>query len=281
AKLAEQAAAKAGSQPGPALVQARKALEITTEFEPTAYVKAGKKGEVVEDEFLAARTAYRAHRAKLYDAVGLVLAAQGQNLPAARYLGRALLLEPTPARTMALARARLALGQGRIALEVLHRQAGAGGLPPEVFTLVAEAADAAGLPSAQAEIDRARIMALTTGGVEWRDGPITLPPDVRLSNNPAPRLDEAPITPISPAQTSCKSCSGDLEALKRTVPQGVRVLTAPEANDQDVALRQVLQLYRYTWPVLVGKGVAAWLKTPVRSALVVARGGWAGAVVKA
>jgi hypothetical protein len=280
-KLAEQAVAKAGTTPGPALVQARKALDLTAEFEPTAYVKAGKKGEVVEDEFLAARNEYRSHRAKLYEAVGLVLAAQGQNLPAARYLGRASLLEPTPARTMSLARARLALGQGRVALDVLQRQTGLSGLPPEVFSLVAEAADAAGLPSAQAEIDRARILALATGGVEWRDGPLSLPPDVRLSNNPVARLDEAPITLIYVAETSCKSCSGDLEALKRAMPQGVRVLTAPEANDQDVALRQVLQLYRYDWPVLVGKGVAAWLKMPARTALVVARGGWAGAVVKA
>ncbi len=280
-RLAEQAVAKAGSEPAVALVAARKALEMTAEFEPTAYVKAGRKGEVVEDEFLAARNEYRSHRAKLFEAVGLVLAAQGQHLAAARYLGRALLLEPTPARTMALARARLSLGQGRIALEVLHRQTGLGGLPPEVFGLVAEAADAAGLPSAQAEIDRARVMSLPAGSVEWRDGPLTLPPDARLSSNPVVRLDETPITVVYVAETSCRSCSSDLEALKRMVAPGVRVLTVPETADQDVSLRQVLQLYRYDWPVLVGKGIAAWLKTPVRSALVVARRGWAGAVLKA
>jgi hypothetical protein len=280
-RLAEQAVAKAGAQPGPALVQARKALDLTADFEPTAYVKAGKKGEVVEDEFLAARNEYRVHRAKLYEAVGLVLAAQGQNLPAARYLGRAILLEPSPARTIALARARLSLGQGRIALDVLHRQTGLGGLPPEVFGLVAEATDAAGLPSAQAEIDRARIMALPTGQAEWRDGPLTLPPDARLSSNPVVRLDETPITVVYVAETSCRSCSSDLEELKRMVPPDVRVLTVSEVADQDVALRQVLQLYRYPWPVLVGKGIAAWLKIPARSALVAARRGWAGAVVKA
>jgi hypothetical protein len=280
-RLAEQAVAKAGAQPAVALVEARKALETTADFEPTAYVKAGRKGEVVEDEFLAARNGYRSHRAKLYEAVGLVLAAQGQHLAAARYLGRAVLLEPSPARTMALARARLSLGQGRIALEVLHRQTGLGGLPPEVFGLVAEAADAAGLPSAQAEIDRARVMALPAGQAEWRDGPITLPPDARLSSNPVVRLDETPITVVYAAETSCRSCSGDLEELKRLVPRDVRVLTVSEAADQDVALRQVLQLYRYDWPVLVGKGIAAALKTPARSALVVARRGWAGALLKA
>ncbi|HEY7514929.1 MAG TPA: hypothetical protein VIC87_10650 [Vicinamibacteria bacterium] len=280
-RLAEQAVAKAGAQPAIALVEARKALEMTADFEPTAYVKAGRKGEVVEDEFLAARNGYRSHRAKLYEAVGLVLAAQGQHLAAARYLGRAVLLEPNPARTMALARARLSLGQGRIALEVLHRQTGLGGLPPEVFGLVAEAADAAGLPSAQAEIDRARVMALSTGPAEWRDGPITLPPDARLSSNPVVRLDETPITVVYTAETSCRSCSGDLEELKRLVPRDVRVLAVSEASDQDAALRQVLQLYRYDWPVLVGKGIAAALKIPARSALVVARRGWAGALLKA
>jgi hypothetical protein len=280
-RLAEQAVAQAGAQPAPALVQARKALEMTADFEPTAYVKAGRKGEVVEDEFLAARNEYRSHRAKLYEAVGLVLAAQGKHLAAARYLGRAILLEPNPARAMALARARLSLGQGRAALDVLHRQTGLGGLPPEAFALVAEAADAAGLPSAQAEIDRARVMALSTGPAEWRDGPLTLPPDARLSSNPVVRLDETPITVVYVAESSCRSCSSDLEALKRAVPPDVRVLTVSDIADQDVALRQVLQLYRYDWPVLVGKGIAAWLKTPARSALVVARRGWAGAVVKA
>ncbi len=279
-RMAEEAVRKAGAQPALALAQARKALELTADFEPTAYVKMGRKGEVVEDEFLAARNEYRAHRAKLYEAVGVVLAAQGQALPAARYLGRAILLEPSPARTMALARARLALGQGRVALEVLHRQTGLGGLPPEVFTLVAEAADAAGLPSAQAEIDRARILALASTSVEWRDGPISLPAEARLSTNPVVRLDDTPITVIYVAEASCRACSGDLESLKRMVPPSVRVLAVSEVADQDVSLRQVLQLYHYDWPIIVGKGVAASLKVPVRSVLVVARRGWAGAVVK-
>jgi hypothetical protein len=165
-------------------------------------------------------------------------------------------------------------------VEVLHRQTGLGGLPPEVFSLVAEAADAAGLPSAQAEIDRARVLALPSGSVEWRDGPLTLPAEARLSTSPVVRLDETPITVIYVAESTCRSCSGDLESLKRAVPPTVRVFTVSEVADQDVSLRQVLQLYRYDWPIIVGKGVAASLKVPVRSALVVARRGWAGAVVK-
>lgn len=279
-QMAEAAVRTAGAQPAAALAQARRALDLTAEFEPTAYVKAGRKGEVVEDEFQVARNAYRSHRARLYEAMGLVLSAQRQPLPAARYLGRAVRLEPSPARSMALARARLALGQGRAALEVLQRQTGLGGLPPEVFDLVAEAADAAGLPSAQTEIDRARVQALGSAAVEWRDGPMTLPAEARLSTNPVLRLDETPRTVIYVAEASCRSCSSDLEALKRTVPPDVRVLTVSEASDQDVALRQVLQLYHYAWPVIVGKGIAASLKVPARSALVLARRGWAVAVVK-
>jgi hypothetical protein len=88
------------------------------------------------------------------------------------------------------------------------------------------------------------------------------------------------VTVIYVAEATCRSCSSDLESLKRTVPPTVRILTVPEVADQDVALRQVLQLYRYPWPIIVGKGVAVSLKVPVRSALVVARGGWSGAVVK-
>jgi hypothetical protein len=41
----------------------------------------------------------------------------------------------------------------------------------------------------------------------------------------------------------------------------------------------VLQLYRYNWPVVVGRGMET-LAIPVRSVLVIARGGWSAAVVK-
>jgi hypothetical protein len=54
-----------------------------------------------------------------------------------------------------------------------------------------------------------------------------------------------------------------------------------EAEDRDAALRQVLNLYRFEWPLLLGKGLPALLKLEPRSALIVARDGWAGAVLKA
>ena len=54
----------------------------------------------------------------------------------------------------------------------------------------------------------------------------------------------------------------------------------PPAPDQDVALRQVLSLYHYAWPVLVGRGVAQALGVKPPAALVVARSGWVGAAVR-
>src|SRR5262245_29578400 len=96
-RLAAQATRLSAQQPAEALATARRALALTTEFEPTAFVRAGRRGEVVEDTFQAARGAYRRHRAVLYEAVGTSLAASGRAEPAARYLRRALVLDPTPA----------------------------------------------------------------------------------------------------------------------------------------------------------------------------------------
>ncbi len=54
-----------------------------------------------------------------------------------------------------------------------------------------------------------------------------------------------------------------------------------EVEDRDAALRQVLSLYRLEWPVLLGKGLPALLQLEPRSVLIIARDGWAGAVLKA
>ena len=288
--LAAEAVRMATARPQQALAQARKALALTAEFEPTAFVKAGRKGEVVEDAYLAAREEYRRHRARLYQAFGEMLLQQGQAAAASRYLRRAVLLGPDLAPTLGLARALLAQGKGRAALDILERAYGTGSARPpdppsamgsELVALVGQAADAARLPSAQAEIDRARLGRLPSGAVPYRDGPLTLPAGVRLSTNPVFRLEDAPINLIYEAEVSCKSCSIDLEALKRDVPRNVRVIALPEAEDRDAALRQVLSLYRFEWPVLLGKGLPALLKLEPRSALIVARDGWAGAVLKA
>ena len=280
-RLAAEAVRMATAQPQQALAQARKALALTAEFEPTAFVKAGRKGEVVEDAYLAAREEYRRHRSRLYRAFGEMLLQQGQAVAASRYLRRAVLLGPDLAPTLGLARALLVQGKGRAALDTLERAYGAGSGGPELVALVGQAADVARLPSAQAEIDRARLGRLPTGAVPYRDGPLTLPPGVRLSTNPVFRLEEAPINLIYEAEVSCKSCSIDLEALKRDVPGTVRVIALPEAEDRDAALRQVLSLYRFAWPLLLGKGLPALLKLEPRSALIIARDGWAGAVLKA
>ncbi|MGE5126377.1 MAG: tetratricopeptide repeat protein [Betaproteobacteria bacterium] len=282
---AERAAAEAvelsARDPRGALERARRALAATVEFEPTAFVTAGRKGEVVEDAFLAARRGYARHRAILYEAVGTVLARQGRWLPASRYLRRAVLLDPTAERGLALARALTDLGRGRDALEAALRATSAlAALPPAAAEVIARAADVAGLPSAQAEIDRSRLKAALGDAVTLREGPLELPPGVRVSNAPVFRLAEAPLTVIYAAEATCRSCSADLDELGRQVPRDVRVVALPQGDDQDAALRQVIALYRRPWPVLLGHRLAAQLALAPRSILLVARGGWTLAVLK-
>ena len=280
--LAQEALALAPRDAPGALQKARRALALTAEFVPTEFVAAGRKGEVVEDEFRAARDEYQRHRAALYEAVGSVLARQGRPLPASRYQRRAFELDPTPERGLALARSQNELGRGREALHTVQRAiSGLAGLLPEAAEVIVRAADVAGLPSAQAEIDRGRLLAIVGAGIELREGPLDLPPGVRLSTNPVFRLDEAEINVVYAAEASCRSCSADLEELGRQIPKGVRILTLPPGDDQDKALRQVLDLYRRPWPLLLGHDVATRLALSPRSLLIVARGGWTQAVLKA
>ena len=281
-RMAAEAMQIAPRDPAAALGLARRALAATAEFVPTDYVAAGRKGEVVEDEFQAARDAYRRHRAGLYEAVGTALARQGNALAASRYLRRTFLLDPSPDRGLALARALNDLGRGREALDTVQRAIGGlAGLKPEAAEVIARAADVARLPSAQAEIDRGRLAATLGKAVELREGPFGLPEGVRLSTAPVVRLDEAAITVVYASEGSCRTCSADLEGLARQVPKEVRVLAMPPGDDQDQSLRQVLALYKRTWPVLLGKDLAARLQLKPRSLLIVARGGWTLAVLKA
>ena len=276
-RLAGEAVRLAERQPDAALAQARRALALTAEFDPTVFVTAGRKGEVVEDEFVKARNDYRRHRAALYEAMGLCFARLAKHAEARRYLGRAVLLESTPERVTRLARELLAEGRPRAALDRLAVQAAASRPSPEALALVEEAADAAGVPSAQAEIDRARLAALA--GVEVREGPLRIPPESRLSTGGPLRFEDGLVV-LYLSDAACRTCSADLEALKRTVPADTRVVVVPPAPDQDIALRQVLSLYRYPWPVLVGRGVAQGLGVKPGAALVVARTGWMGAAVR-
>jgi hypothetical protein len=159
--------------------------------------------------------------------------------------------------------------------------AGLAGLKPEAAEVIARAADVAGLPSAQAEIDRGRLRATLGKAVEVREGPLELPPGVRLSTSPVFRLDDAPITVLYASEASCRTCSADLEGLARQVPKDVRVLAVPPGDDQDQALRQVLALYKRPWPLLLGRDLAARLQLKPRDLLLVARGGWTLAVLRA
>ena len=276
-RLASEAVRRSERPPEAALAEARRALALTAEFDPTAFVGMGRKGEVVEDEFVRARNEYRRHRAGLYDAVGQCLARLGRHVEARRYFGRAVLLESTPERVTRLARELLVEGRARAALARIAAQSASGGLSPEAVALLEEAADATGVPSAQAEIDRARLSAVK--GIEVRDGPLRLPPEARLSTGGPLRFEDG-LTVLYIADASCRTCTGDLEALKRALPSGTRVVMVPPAPDQDIALRQVLSLYRYEWPVLVGKGSAQALAAKPVAALVVARAGWVSAVVR-
>jgi tetratricopeptide (TPR) repeat protein len=233
----------------------------------------------VEDEFQAAREAYGEHRARLYEAVGGILVGQGEALAGSRYLRRAFLLDPTPRRGLALARAEITLGRGREALDTVQRAiAGLTSLSPDAVRVIVQAADTARLPSAQAEIDRGRLAVTLGDAVTLRDGPVTVAEDTRLSTVPSFRLDDAPVNLIYVAEPSCQSCSADLTALQRVVPEGVRVMALPAVDDQDAALRQVLEIYRLEWPLLLGRDLARGLEIAPRSVLAVARGGWSAAV---
>ena len=280
--LAREAVALAASDSQAALAKARRALALTNEFNPTVFVEMGRKGEVVEDEFQAARLAYGEHRAVLYSAVGSILAQQGAHLAAGRYLSRAFLLDPRPSRGLALARVQIALGRGRAALDSATKAvAGARSLSSEAIVVIAQAADVARLPSAQAEIDRGRIKATFKDAVSVRDEQVVFPQGTRLSSTPVFRLEDSPINLLYVAEASCRHCSADLAELRRLVPTDVRVLIVPEGDDRDAEVRQVLSIYGYSWPLLLGPNLTAQLGVELRSALVVARGGWSGAVLTA
>lgn len=264
AARAAQAACAAGDRA--ALARARSALEVTGDFDPTVFVRAGRKGEVVEDEYVAAREEYRRHRAVLYAAVGECLAAAGQPTAAGRHLGRAALLDPSPERKMALARVRLAERRAQAALDLLLPLAGGAA----DAALLAGAADAIGLPSAQVEIDRVRVRAIA--GAVAIDGPLKLPPSARLSTGGPLRFTGQPLV-VYVGASACQTCSADLQALARAAGSA-RVVVLPEDPERDQPLRQVMGLYKYDWPFLVGSGGGPVPGTPPASLLVIAREGW-------
>lgn len=267
-RLARDASAACAAGDSSAFARARQALDLTSEFDPTAFVKTGRKGEVVEDLYVEARKEYRSHRALVYQAMGECLAAQGSAPSAARYLRRAVLLDGTPDRRIALAKARLRENAPAAALDLLLPLAGSA-----PSALLEQAADAAGLASVQVEIDRVRLKAIEK--VVPVDGPLRLPPGARLSTGGPLRLEAEPVV-LYVATSACQSCSADLQALKRDAA-GARVVLWPEDAERDQAFRQVASVYRYDWPFLVGvrPSLIAGLTPP--SLVVVAREGWSAA----
>jgi hypothetical protein len=278
--LAAEAIRGAAARPEASLADARRALSLTAEFQPTVFVRAGRKGEVVEDEFLAARAAYRRHRAPLYEAVGESLVRSSRLPEAVRYLRRAVELDPSPDRRLRLARALVAVGGGREALAAL--------LSPQNLPLAAEAvavaeqaADAAGLPSLQVEIDRVRLGSQALDPrPELRPDPVVLPDRARLSSGGPVRIG-AGVTVLYAAESSCRTCSADLEQIHRQSPATARVLVMPASPERDQELRQALRLYHYDWPVMVGAGTPESLGLKPPAALLVARDGLAGVTVPA
>ncbi len=268
-RLAATAVARATAAPAAARDDARRALELTRVFDPMRFAKAGRKGEVLEDEFLAARTAYRRHRAKLYAAMGEVLGAAAQNAEAARFLARAAELDPARSRGQ-LGEALVRAGRARDARGVLLSAVTRAAIPAEDLAALQSAVDAAGLPSVQAEIDRKRLEPLGAQAA-FRYGPLAVPPNARLSSGALLRLDAAPLTVFYLADASCRSCSKDLEALKRAAPADAQVLMVPASRDDDTALRRSLSLYHYDWPVLLGPGLQAALGSTPPGVLVAAR----------
>ena len=254
------------------LTGALEALALTAEFEPTAFVRAGRKGEVVEDEYVAARLEYRAHRARLYAALGECLLASGRPAEAARLLRRAELLGDEPGHRVLLARALLAAGQPDQVLRLVLAHAREG-LPADLRPLAEQAADAAGLASLQVELDRVRLLALPAAQrPELRDGPLAGPERARLSTGAPFHWADAELTLAYVADADCASCSSDLEALARVAPAGARVVVAADDPNRDEALRRILSLYRRPWPLVNGARLVETPRARAPVLIVAARG---------
>jgi tetratricopeptide (TPR) repeat protein len=272
--MAAAAVGEAETQPQAALERARSALALTQDFDPTAFVAAGRKGEMVEDAYLQARGAYRRHRSSLYEAVGRCLARAGRPVEASRYLRRAVDLEPRVPTAVALAQALTSLGRPREALAVLLNRP-EGDQPAELLAAASAAADAARLPSLQAELDRARLAARRDlSGVRQLPAPLVVPEHARLSTGGAFRLAGGELWLLYVAEPPCRTCSADLEALKRLAPSTARVAMAPAIPDRDDALRRVIALYRYDWPFVLGKGVAGSLGATPPALVIAGRRGF-------
>jgi tetratricopeptide (TPR) repeat protein len=270
---AERMAAESLATPraADAAAAAQRALALTSELDPVAFVSAGRKGEVVEDEFVAAREAYRRHRSKLHEAMGDALLRLARADAALRHLRRALLLDPSGGARVRLGRALVVRGRGREALDVVL----AGSIDAKALAVAEQAADLAGVPSLQAELDRVRLAAARVDPAPvFREGPLGLPERARLSTGEPFRPEASGLTLLYVADPGCRTCSADLLELKRLAPPAARVVLMPAVPDQDAALRSVVTLYRHGWPYLAGAGPADARAWPAPSVLGIGRGGF-------
>jgi len=281
-RLAERGRATLAGDPEKALALAQEALRASAEFVPTDFVKPGRKGEVVEDAFLQGRQDYRAHRAPLYRLAGECLLGLGRGAAAARYLRRAQLLDPGAGALPSLLRALLAGGREAEAFERAMGVLVAGRGTPELTALAEQAADAVGLASVQAELDRRRFMALPAEArPRLLEAPISAPQRARLSTGQPLRFDEPGLTLLYVADAACRSCSADLEALARLKSSGARIMVAGADPDRDQALRQALGLYGHNWPFVSGARWEPLLGAEFPVVLVVGRQACSAAVVGA
>jgi hypothetical protein len=271
---AQEALRVAPERPQEALRLARSAFALTVDFEPTAFVDAGRKGEVVEDAYLAARAAYRRHRARIYEAVGECLLRADSAEASARYLRRAVLLDGSGGRRARLARALLRLGRSSEALaEILAGDLGALGSEP--LEVASAAADSLGLPSLQVELDRARVARLAAEtGLSHRYGPLPVPERTRLSTGAPLRLDEEGTSFVYVSDRSCRTCSADLTLLRDLTAGKGRALVLPREPDQDAVVRRVLESYRLTWSLILFPREAPAPDIPAPAVAVLGRRGW-------
>ena len=173
-RLAAEAIATAVSAPAAALAAARRALALTAEFIPTSFIRAGRRGEVVEDEYMAARGRVpppsRARvrgdgrRTRRAGAARCGRALSAPRHGAGRRATRGRPGSPRPCWRP---------DAGRDALDLIHeRGKAAGGIGRLLVPSLERAVDAEGRPSVQVEIDLSRLSAVSGKGIVARDGPV-------------------------------------------------------------------------------------------------------------
>ncbi len=278
----ERRLAEASTDAEGALSAGLAALAATVDFEPTAFVKAGRKGEVVEDDYLSRPGTPIA---------GTGLAStppwaestppRGDHEAAVRYLRRAEFLGPDsssgraargclsprsvgPQRRRSCCRdssPRVGPGQTswRSSRRSSTRQAGRASRSRSIG------------PESWPSLGGAR-----SGGT----GHFELPKGTRLSTAPVFRMADAAVNVIYAAEASCQTCSEDVEALRRgdpALPRGSS--SCPRDRTTTTPCGRCSVCSSVSWPVMIGPGLGSTLGVTPRSVLIVGRGGWGAALL--